>query len=45
MNVITSASDAEIAQLREDLGKRCPMTVVLTQAGTKINATWNVTRP
>ena len=45
MNVTTSASDAEIAQLREDLGKRCPMTVVLTQAGTKINATWNVTRP
>ena len=45
MNITTSASDAEIAQLREDLEKRCPVTVILTQAGTKINATWNVTRP
>ena len=45
MNVTTSASDAEIAQLGEDLEKRCPMTVLLVQAGTKINATWNVTRP
>ena len=42
MNITTSASDAEIAQLREDLEKRCPVTVILTQAGTKINATWNV---
>ena len=45
MNVTTSASDAEIAGLREDLEKRCPVTVILTQAGTKIDATWNVTRP
>ena len=45
MNIATSASDAEIARLREDLGKRCPMTVILTRAGTTINATWNVTRP
>ena len=45
MNITTSASDAEIARLREDLEKRCPVTVILTQAGTKINATWNVTRP
>ena len=45
MNVTTSASDAEVARLREDLEKRCPVTVILTQAGTRINATWNVTRP
>ena len=45
MNITTSASDAEIARLREDLEKRCPVTVILTQAGTKINSTWNVTRP
>ena len=45
MNITTSASDAEIAQLREDLAKRCPMTVVLTRSGTTIDATWNVTRP
>ena len=45
MNVTTSASDAQIAELREGLSKRCPVTVVLSQAGTKINSTWNVTRP
>lgn len=45
MNVTTSASDAEIARLREDLEKRCPVTVILKHAGTKIDATWNVTRP
>ena len=45
MNLTTSASDAEIARLREDLEKRCPVTVILKHAGTKIDATWNVTRP
>ena len=45
MNLTTSASDDEVARLREDLEKRCPVTVILTQAGTKIDATWNVTRP
>lgn len=45
MNVTTSATDAEVARLREGLEKRCPMTVVLTRADTKIDSTWNVTRP
>ena len=45
MNLTTSASDDEVARLREDLEKRCPVTVVLARAGTKIDATWNVTRP
>ena len=45
MNVTTSASDEEIARLRADLETRCPVTVILTQAGTKIDATWTVTRP
>ncbi len=45
MNVTTGAPAGEIARLREDLEKRCPVTVILTQAGTKIDATWNVTRP
>ena len=45
MNLTTSASDAEVARLREDLEKRCPVTVILSRAGTKIDATWNVTRP
>ena len=45
MNVTTAASDAEVARLREDLVKRCPVTVILARAGTRIDATWNVTRP
>lgn len=45
MNLTTAASDEAIARLREDLEKRCPVTVILTAAGTKIDATWNVTRP
>ena len=45
MNVTTAASNEEIKRLREDLEKRCPVTVILTQAGTRIDATWNITRP
>ena len=45
MNLTTGASDEEIARLRADLEKRCPVTVILTQAGTRIDATWNVRRP
>ncbi len=45
MNVTTSASDEQLADLREGLSKRCPVTVLLTQAGTKVVSTWNVTRP
>jgi uncharacterized OsmC-like protein len=45
VNVTTSASDDEIARLRADIAKRCPVTVILSQAGTQIHSTWNVTRP
>ena len=45
MNVTTSASDEALARLRADLEKRCPVTVLFTQAGTRIVQTWNVTRP
>ena len=45
MNLTTGASDEEIARLRTDLERRCPVTVILTQAGTRIDATWNVRRP
>ena len=45
MNVTTGASDEALARLRADLEKRCPVTVLFTQAGTRIAQTWNVTRP
>lgn len=38
----TSASEAEIVSLRATLSKRCPMSVILRQAGSTIQETWNV---
>ena len=45
VNVTTSADDAALEKLKTDLSLRCPMSVVLTASGTKINSTWNVSRP
>ena len=45
VNVTTAADDAALEKLKADLSLRCPMTVVLTAAGTRINSTWNVSRP
>lgn len=36
----TSASEAEMDTLRRQLKVRCPMAVILTQAGTIIDDTW-----
>ena len=44
VNVKSDASDAQLEHLKAELYARCPVTVILTQAGTKIDATWNVTR-
>lgn len=41
----TGASDEEMAGLRRELKLRCPMSVILTQAGTVIEETWTVDRP
>jgi putative redox protein len=43
VNVTTSGSEEEIARLRDDMNLRCPMSVILRQAGSKIIETWNVT--
>ncbi|HJN61081.1 MAG TPA: OsmC family protein, partial [Alphaproteobacteria bacterium] len=45
VNLTTSASDDEIARLRADVTKRCPVMVVMTRSGTQIHSTWNVSRP
>lgn len=37
----TDANDEAIAALRADLGKRCPMSVILRQAGTEIVENWS----
>jgi uncharacterized OsmC-like protein len=45
INVTTAASDADIERLKTDLGRYCPLTKVLTNAGTLLEVVWNVTRP
>jgi uncharacterized OsmC-like protein len=44
VNVSSDANDTQLTQLKSDLYARCPVTVILTQAGSKIDSTWNVTR-
>jgi putative redox protein len=44
VNVASDGNDTQLAQLQSDLYLRCPVTVIFTQAGTKIDATWNVTK-
>ncbi|MDA0229987.1 MAG: OsmC family protein [Proteobacteria bacterium] len=44
VNVSSDANDTQLAQLKSDLYARCPVTVIFTQAGSKIDSTWNVTR-
>ena len=38
----TSANSDEIAALRRELKIRCPMSVILTQAGSVIEESWNL---
>ena len=45
INVKTSASDEEIASVREGLAKFCPLSKVIKQSGTELVENWNVTRP
>ena len=41
----TSATEAQVADLRRELKIRCPMSVILTQAGTVIEETWTMSPP
>jgi len=38
----TSGTEEDIVRLREDMNLRCPMSVILRQAGSKIIETWVV---
>ena len=44
VNVSSDANDTQLAQLKSDLYARCPVTVIFTQAGSKIDSTWNVNK-
>ncbi|MDE2005818.1 MAG: OsmC family protein [Rhodospirillales bacterium] len=39
----TTASEAAVARLRADLGRFCPVSKILRQAGTRIAEEWQVT--
>lgn len=45
VDVTTSASAAEIDQLKAALALRCPISVILREAGSEIVETWRVVRP
>lgn len=45
IEAITSASEDDMASLRRELKIRCPMSVILTQAGTLIEESWTVSAP
>ena len=44
LNVRSSASEAEIDQLRTDLQRFCPLAKIIRNAGTEIEEIWNVER-
>jgi len=39
----TTALPEQVARLRDDLGRFCPVAKILRQAGTRIEESWNVT--
>lgn len=41
----TSATDAQLEVLKQDLPKYCPVGKLFSQAGTKVTTTWVVERP
>ncbi len=45
VGVTTSASAAEIEQLKSALARRCPISVILRKSGSEIVETWRVVRP
>lgn len=45
IDAVTSASEDDFASLRRELKIRCPMSVILTQAGTVIEENWTLSAP
>lgn len=45
IDVVSPASDAAIGTLKSNLGKFCPVSKVIRQAGTKLEEIWHVRRP
>ena len=45
INITTPSSDKELALLKDELPRFCPVDKLFTGAGTKVITTWVVTRP
>ena len=45
ITVTSSAPEAQIEQLKDDLKKFCPISNVIRQSGTDLTETWTVNRP
>lgn len=45
ITVKTTATDEQLAEVRELLPRYCPVSKVFQQAGTKVTEEWNVIRP
>ncbi len=44
IDVTTDADEASLAEVKRDLGRFCPISKVLQQAGTKLEEVWSVSR-
>ncbi len=44
INATIKGTDDQIAQLQSDLGKFCPLSMLIRQSGTELTETWNVTQ-
>lgn len=45
ITMTATGDDAAIAKVQAELGNYCPIEKTLTNAGTKVEKTWNVTTP
>jgi putative redox protein len=44
IDVTTDADEASLSRVKRDLGRYCPISKVLHQAGTKLEEVWSVSR-
>ena len=44
INAKIKGSDEQIAKLKADLAKFCPISMVIRESGTEINEIWNIER-
>jgi putative redox protein len=45
IDLTTAADDEALARVKADLGKYCPLSKVITNAGTELDVVWNISRP